>query len=225
MGGIGCLLRLLPVDKHDAHSVGKFGRMQKPIRSLLLLRSHVGRLSYQIPRAQRRPVHFESIRHSSTMETVKNTLAENFGGSAHTLAPESQQFSLEQVPSLKGKVAVVTGGSEGIGFGCTHTLLAHGIDKVFVVSVSADVADGAVAAIREELGQEVANKITWLECDISDFQKTEETAEKIAHDTDRLDILINNAGRGIMSYELTDYGVDRHVRSSTPSPPLRPMVC
>lgn len=150
------------------------------------------------------------------METIKNTVAENFTGS-HKLAPKEHQFSLDQVPPLNGKVAVVTGGSEGIGFGCTHTLLAHGIDKVFIVSVSSDKADGAVAAIQEELGEEAAKKITWLQCDLSDFKMAEETAEKIAGDTDRLDILINNAGRGIMTYQVTDYGVDRHVRSCAPS--------
>ena len=50
---------------------------------------------------------------SLTMEAVKQTIAQNFGGPAHKAAPESQQFALEQVPSLTGKVAVVTGGSEG----------------------------------------------------------------------------------------------------------------
>ena len=145
------------------------------------------------------------------METVKQTIAQNFGGNSHALAPESQQFSLDQVPSLKGKVAVVTGGSEGVGYGCTHTLLSHGIEKLFVLSVSKDVVEGAVSAIREELGDEAAKKVTWLECYISDWKKTKETADKIANSTDRLDILINNAARGIMTYQLTDYGVDRQV--------------
>ena len=151
------------------------------------------------------------------MEYVKKTVAENLGGPSHKLAPEEHQFTLDQVPSLNGKVAVVTGGSEGIGFGCTHTLLAHGIDKVFIVSVSSDVIDGAVAAIREEMGEDVAKKITWLQCDLADFKKAEETAEKIISSTDRLDILINNAGRGIMTYEVSDYGVDRHVSSDAPT--------
>lgn len=152
------------------------------------------------------------------MEYIKNTVAENVGGPAHKLAAEEHQFTLDQVPSLNGKVAVVTGGSEGIGFGCTHTLLAHGLEKLFIVSVRSDVVDGAISAIREEMGEDVAKKITWLQCDLSDFKKAEETAEKIVGSTDRLDILINNAARGIMSYEVSGDGVDRHVSSDGLSP-------
>lgn len=152
------------------------------------------------------------------MEKIKQTIAQNLGGPSHQLVPEHQQFSLEQVPSLKGKVAVVTGGSEGIGFGCTHTLLSHGIEKLFILSLVKDKADGAVEAIRSELGNEAAKKVTWIECDLSDWNKVKEVAEQISNSTDRLDILINNAGRGIMTYQLTDYGVDRHVRPSLPLP-------
>lgn len=145
------------------------------------------------------------------METVKQTIAQNFGGDSHKLVSEDQQFSLEQIPSLKRKVALVTGGSEGIGYGCTHSILSHGIEKLFILSVSKDTVDGAVSAIQEELGDEAAKKVTWLQCDLSDWKKTMETADKIANNTDRLDIVINNAARGIMTYQLTDYGVDRHV--------------
>ena len=145
------------------------------------------------------------------METVKQTIAQNLGGASHKLASSDQQFSLEEIPSLSGKVAVVTGGSEGIGYGCTHSLLSHGLEKLFILSVSQNVVDGALSAISEEMGDEVAKRVTWLQCDLSDWNKTKQTAGKIASMTDRLDILINNAARGIMTYQLTDYGVDRHV--------------
>ena len=149
------------------------------------------------------------------MEAAKQTIAQNFGGSAHKLVSEDQQFALEQTPSLTGKVAVVTGGSEGIGYGCTHTLLSKGIQKLFILSVSKEVIDGAMKAVGEEMGEEAAKKMTWLQCDISDWKHVKQTADKIASSTDRIDILINNAARGIMTYQLTDFGVDRHVSIAT----------
>ncbi|KAL2055248.1 hypothetical protein ABVK25_004586 [Lepraria finkii] len=146
------------------------------------------------------------------MEAIKQTVAQNMGiGAAHTLVPEDQQFDLNQTPNLKGKVAVVTGGSEGIGYGCTHTFLSHGIEKLFILSVSQEVVENSLKAIEEEMGPETANKVTWLQCDLSDWKKTKETADKIASSTDRIDILINNAARGVMTYQVTDYGIDRHM--------------
>ena len=148
---------------------------------------------------------------SSLIDTVKSTVAENLGGNSHSLVPEHQQFSLEEVPDQSGKVAIVTGGSEGIGYGCTHTLLKKNIRHLFIISTSEDVAEDAIKAIGEEMGEETAKKVTWLQCDLSDWSKVKETADKIASSTDRIDILIGNAGRGIMTYQLTDLGVDRHM--------------
>lgn len=146
------------------------------------------------------------------MEAVKQTIAQNFGGDAsHKLVSEDQQFALDQTPNLDGKVAIVTGGSQGIGYGCTHTLLSKGVKKLFILSTTKDVADGATNAIKEEMGQEVADKVNWLHCDLSDWHQVAEVADKIAKSTDRIDILINNAGRGIMTYQLTSHGIDRHV--------------
>ncbi|KAL8772173.1 MAG: hypothetical protein Q9209_002608 [Squamulea sp. 1 TL-2023] len=148
---------------------------------------------------------------SGVMETIKKTVAQNLGGAAHSAAPEDQQFALEQVPKLTGKVALITGGSEGIGYGCSYTMLKNDIKKLFILSVSKDVVDGAMNAVKEEMGQEAADKIVWLQCDLSDWKGVKATADKIASQTDRLDILVANAGRGIMTYQLTDYGVDRHM--------------
>ncbi|KAF4897559.1 putative oxidoreductase bli-4 [Colletotrichum viniferum] len=144
------------------------------------------------------------------METIKNTIAENFGGST-AASLGSHQFSLDGCPDLTSKIAVVTGGSEGIGYGVTHTLLKHNIAKLYILSVSKEVVEGAHDAIAKDLGTEKANRTKWFQCDMSDWKRVKEVAEAIKNDADRLDILVNNAGRGIMSFELTDYGVDRHM--------------
>ncbi|KAI8716895.1 hypothetical protein NCS52_00984100 [Fusarium sp. LHS14.1] len=146
---------------------------------------------------------------SSIIDNVKNTIAENFGGPAVNLS--ARNFTLEDVPSLEGKVAVVTGGSEGIGYGITHILLSNDINKLYILSMSEDIVKDAKKSFAHELGQEKADRIVWIKCDLSDWPETKKVAEQIKNSTDRLDILVNNAGRGIMTYQLTDYGVDRHM--------------
>lgn len=102
----------------------------------------------------------------------------------------------------------------GIGYGCAHTLLAHNVAKLFIISLSQEVIDGALDSISKDLGPEAARKVTWYKCDVADLTGMAETAFKIASQTDRVDILINNAGRGIMTFQLTEYGVDRHMAAN-----------
>jgi NAD(P)-dependent dehydrogenase (short-subunit alcohol dehydrogenase family) len=156
------------------------------------------------------------------MQAIKNTIAENLGNNvlgvntgAHSLAPEDQQFSLEEVPDLSGKVAVVTGGSEGIGYGCTHTLLSHNISKLFILSQREDIATDAINAIAKEMGQDKADRVVWMQYDLADWEQTGKVAFDIASQTDRIDILINNAGRGIMTYQLSKHnGIDLHMATN-----------
>ena len=146
------------------------------------------------------------------MDAVKQTVAQNMGvGGAHELVPEDQRFDLNDTPDQKGKVAVITGGSEGIGYGALYTLLKFGLEKAFVISVDKSKIDEALKAIEKDLGADTAKKVTWLQCDLADWKKTKELADTISKSTDRIDIVFNNAARGIMTYQLTDYNVDRHV--------------
>ena len=146
------------------------------------------------------------------MQAVKNTIAENFGGAAHSLAKPEHQFDIEKdVPDLSDKVAVITGGSEGIGYAAGFVMLKNNLSKLFIISMSQKVIDGALKDISEKLGPQYAEKVVWLECDMGDWPAVVQVAKKISEQTDRIDILCLNAARGIMTYELTDYGVDRHM--------------
>ncbi|GAB7340809.1 hypothetical protein MBLNU457_7175t2 [Dothideomycetes sp. NU457] len=142
------------------------------------------------------------------MQSIIDKAAQNFTGT-HNAA--SSTFSLDEVPNLQGKVALVTGGSEGIGYGCTHTLLSHGISKLFITSRRDEKAEDALKAIEEEFGAEARNKVVYIQNDQSDWVQTAKVASEIAKQTDRLDILINNAARGIMTYQLAPTnGTDLH---------------
>jgi len=143
------------------------------------------------------------------MEAVRKTIAENLT-KGNLFAAEGEKFTHDQVPDLSGKVAVVTGGSEGIGYGFSHTVLSKNISKLFIISPSKEVVDGATEAIRSEMGDAAAKKVQWLQCDLSDWTQAAETASRIARATDRLDILFNNAARGIMTFQLVN-GIDRHM--------------
>ena len=149
------------------------------------------------------------------MDTIKTTLAENLGGPAHDLAKGDHAFSLDEIPDLSAKVALVTGGSEGIGFGCTHTLIKHNISKLFIISQREEVIEDAYKEIDSEFGTGASNKIIWLKCDLSDWEQTAETARKILSQADKLDIIINNAARGIMTQQFApSNGIDLHMASN-----------
>lgn len=146
------------------------------------------------------------------MEAIRNTIAENVGGIANMIVPDAQKFDLDKdVPDQSGKVAVVTGGSEGIGYAAAFTLLKKGLAKLYIISLSKEIFDGAVKDITEKLGAECAQRVTGIQCDVGDLPAIAAAAKQISDSTDRIDILILNAARGIMTYQVDEQsGVDRH---------------
>lgn len=148
---------------------------------------------------------------ASLIDAARSTISQNLGGViAQKLAPAHTQFTLEDVPDQTGRVALITGGDQGIGYGVTHTLLSKNIAKVIVLSFAAE-ADHARAAIKEELGEDKASRMIFLKGDLGEWKQLAGLAEQIQKETDRLDVLVGNAGRGIMTAQLTDLGVDRHM--------------
>ncbi|CAE6480449.1 unnamed protein product [Rhizoctonia solani] len=146
------------------------------------------------------------------MQALKNTIAENSGiPGAHQLAKPEHQFTLDDVSDLTGKVAIVTGGSEGIGLASATTLLKHGVSKLFILSPNPDHAKSAIELFEKELGASVCDRVTWVPCDLSDWSQTQSVANMIASQIDRLDILLHVAGRGIMTAQRNKDDIDLHM--------------
>ncbi|NUP11993.1 MAG: 3-oxoacyl-ACP reductase FabG [Polyangiaceae bacterium] len=90
---------------------------------------------------------------------------------------------------LDGKVAIVTGGSRGIGRSCAEVLAAQGATVVVTYVRGADEAKKTVDAIVEKGGKAEA-----VGFDVADMNATETAIADVAKRLGRLDILVANAG-------------------------------
>ena len=91
--------------------------------------------------------------------------------------------------SIKGKTALVTGGSRGIGEMIAAGFLSHGA-KVYISSRKADVCE----ATAKRLGETYGADCIALAADLSQLAGVESLAKRLSERESRLDILINNAG-------------------------------
>ena len=91
--------------------------------------------------------------------------------------------------SLTGKVALVTGGSRGIGAASARALADEGADVAISYSASADKAE---AVVRDLKAKGVRAKA--FKADQADSAQVEHLVRDVAKEFGHLDILINNAG-------------------------------
>jgi 3-oxoacyl-[acyl-carrier protein] reductase len=91
--------------------------------------------------------------------------------------------------SLENKVAVVTGGSRGIGRAVALELAARGASVVVNYNSSPQAADDVVKQIEEAGGKAVA-----FQADVSDFKQAEGLIKFAVETFGELTILVNNAG-------------------------------
>ncbi len=91
---------------------------------------------------------------------------------------------------LKNKVAYITGGSKGIGYGVAETLLAAGMRVAFS---SRNLKDAEAAAEKLGVGKD---KLLALQSDVSNFENEKKAVEQVVAHFGSLDVLVANAGVG-----------------------------
>ena len=90
---------------------------------------------------------------------------------------------------LKDQVAIVTGGSRGIGRAIAKAFAAEGAKVALIYRGSQAAADATVQEITLASGTAIA-----LQCDVCNAEAAQQTVERVEKDWGRLDILVNNAG-------------------------------
>jgi 3-oxoacyl-[acyl-carrier protein] reductase len=94
--------------------------------------------------------------------------------------------------SLAGKVAVVTGGSRGIGAAIAKRLAAEGAKVGITYTRGADAAGAVVKDIEKAGGKAIA-----VQADAADAEAVKSALDKTVASFGRLDVLVNNAGTAI----------------------------
>ena len=95
---------------------------------------------------------------------------------------------------LQGKVAFITGGSKGIGFGIAQVLLQKG---VHVAITSRSLESAQKAAIQLSVFAADSAKVLALEADVRDYQQQQDAVKATESTLGSIDIVIANAGLGV----------------------------
>src|SRR6266404_2290719 len=90
---------------------------------------------------------------------------------------------------LKDQVALVTGGSRGIGRGIVQAFAAEGAKVAFVYKGNQAAADALVQEIAQAGGCALG-----LQADVAAPEAGQQCAERLEKEWGRIDILVNNAG-------------------------------
>ncbi|RKP53781.1 SDR family oxidoreductase [Pararobbsia silviterrae] len=112
--------------------------------------------------------------------------------------------------TLKGKIALITGGSRGIGAATARQLASEGATVVISYSNSEGQANDVVAAIEASGGKAVA-----LKADQANAAEVKALIADVVKRYGKLDILVNNAGvfeTGTVAETVDDAGFDRQLR-------------
>ncbi|MCB0502329.1 MAG: SDR family NAD(P)-dependent oxidoreductase [Bacteroidetes bacterium] len=113
-------------------------------------------------------------------------------------------FNIKEVPSQKGRIAIVTGANIGLGY---ETALAFAKKELKVIMACRNVQK-AEQAKKDILSQSPNAELEIMPIDLSKLQSVKEFAKTFTTKYDQLDLLVNNAGVMMPPYSKTEDGFE-----------------
>jgi NAD(P)-dependent dehydrogenase (short-subunit alcohol dehydrogenase family) len=102
---------------------------------------------------------------------------------------------------LDGKIALITGGSSGIGFATAQQFLAEGAAHVYITGRGQDALDNAIKQLKKK-------NVTAIQADASKLEDLDKIYDQIKKEKKHLDILFANAG--VLEHAKIDSITEKH---------------
>jgi NAD(P)-dependent dehydrogenase (short-subunit alcohol dehydrogenase family) len=132
------------------------------------------------------------------------------GATFAQLFPKSPTFTGEDLPSLEGKVFLVTGGTNGVGLELVKILYAKG-GTIYLPCRSSTKATQTIKTLQTTYPNSVGH-LRSLHLDLNDLASVASCASAFLAQERRLDVLWNNAGISYAPHdELTAQGYEPHI--------------
>jgi NAD(P)-dependent dehydrogenase (short-subunit alcohol dehydrogenase family) len=120
------------------------------------------------------------------------------------------KWTIDQVSSQQGRVAIVTGANSGIGYQTTLALVKKDVE-VIMACRNLQKAEEIKAKI---LRMHPEAKIKPMKVDLSSLADVRQFADQFKTHFDRLDLLINNAGIMMSPYKVTEDGFENQLATN-----------
>lgn len=120
------------------------------------------------------------------------------------------KWSINQIPSQNGKVAIVTGANSGIGYEVTLGLVKKNIE-VIMACRNMQKAEEAKESI---LHQHPEAKIKLMKLDLSSLTEVKKFADEFKKHYHTLNLLINNAGVMMSPYKVTEDNFENQIATN-----------
>jgi len=108
--------------------------------------------------------------------------------------PPAPKFTDANLPSLAGKVYIITGAASGVGFALAKILYAAE-GTVYIAARSTSRCEGAISKIKAEVGNgKPVGRLESMVVDLADLRTIKAPIEEFMRKESRLDVLYHNAG-------------------------------
>ncbi|KAF5598143.1 alcohol dehydrogenase Bli-4 [Fusarium pseudoanthophilum] len=115
----------------------------------------------------------------------------------------------KDIPSLDGKVILITGANTGLGKATAIELAKHSPAHVYITSRNSAKGNSALEEVKKTANEDT--KVSLVELDLSSFESIKSAAAEFLKREDRLDILLLNAGVMGAPPTLTKDGYEMHM--------------